>query len=141
MKKLLFPTLLIVLSLILSSSFLIKTQTKAQTGSNLSQSEADLMVRTHNKWRNQVGSPNVKWSDEVARSAQKWADELGRRGCAMEHSAESKYGENVFWSSGSKRTAEYVTNSWAAEIKYYTKDTKMSYSNYGKSGHYNQMVW
>ena len=64
--------------------------------------------------------------------AQKWADDLGRRGCAMEHSSDSQYGENIFWSSGMNPTAADVTNDWAAEIKYYKKGTKLSGSNYSK---------
>ena len=141
MKKLLFPILIGVLSLVLTSSASIKNHTDLATGSNLSQAEADLMVRTHNKWRSEVGVVNVKWSVEVARSAQKWADELGRRGCAMKHSSDRKYGENIFWSSGMNPTAEDVTNDWAAEIKFYKKGTKISYSNYSNFGHYTQMVW
>lgn len=141
MKKLLFPISLVVLSLILSSSTLMKNQINIETGSKLSQSEADLMVKTHNKWRSQVGVANVKWSVEVAKSAQKWADELGRRGCEMKHSSDREYGENIFWSSGTERRADYVTDSWGKEIKYYRKGTKITYSNYSKFGHYTQMVW
>jgi uncharacterized protein YkwD len=46
------------------------------------------MVAAHNKWRSEVGVPDIKWSETLAETAQAWADNLKSKGCVLEHSKE-----------------------------------------------------
>jgi pathogenesis-related protein 1 len=55
------------------------------------------MVAAHNKWRSEVGVSDIKWSETLAQTAQAWADNLKRKGCVLEHSKDSGYGENLYW--------------------------------------------
>ena len=79
------------------------------------------MTERHNHWRKRVGVKPLTWSKELADFAQKWAEELARRGCEMEHRPDggpwdgSKYGENIYWSSGMKNKADQVVDEWASE--------------------------
>ena len=106
------------------------------------------MVAAHNKWRSEVGVPDIKWSDTLAKTAQAWADKLKRKGCTLKHSQSSGYGENLYeaspitWSDGTKEvqsvTPQKVVDSWAKEKRNYNHD-KNSCS--GVCGHYTQVVW
>lgn len=106
------------------------------------------MVEAHNKWRSQVGVPDIKWSDTLARTAQVWADKLKSKGCLLKHSQGSGYGENLYeagpirWSDGTKETqsvtSRMVVDSWGNEKQDYNYENN-SCSNV--CGHYTQVVW
>ena len=103
------------------------------------------MTERHNHWRKRVGVKPLTWSKELADFAQKWAEELARRGCEMEHRPDggkwdgSKYGENIYWSSGMKNTPSNIVDDWASEIEYF--DEKTGKCKGGVCGHYTQLVW
>ena len=65
------------------------------------------MLAAHNKYRSELGIPNLVWSNKLAASSQKWANELQRRGCEIEHS-DSQYGENIAWNSGFNETPAFL---------------------------------
>ncbi len=106
------------------------------------------MVAAHNKWRSEVGVSNIKWSDTLAKTAQAWADKLKSNGCALKHSPDSRYGENLYkagpitWSDGRTEaqsvTAQKVVDSWGNERHNYNYDNN---SCSGICGHYTQLVW
>lgn len=103
------------------------------------------ITAAHNRVREETGAglPPLTWSAEVAAFAQQWADELGRRGCSLEHRPRSgefqqRYGENLFWGSGSGWSAQQVVGSWASEASDYDY---ASNSCSGVCGHYTQIVW
>ncbi len=112
----------------------------AQTGSKYTPEQAKEMLERHNYHRNKVGVPNLKWSVEAAAYAQKWAEKLATKSCNMEHSNNGKYGENLFWGSGSLYKPSYVVDSWASE-KSDWKGGKITMKNYAKAGHYTQIIW
>lgn len=132
----LFPVILLTL-LLSPASALDPTQ----------QSE---MVTAHNKWRVQVGAPDLKWSDDLATGAQTWADHLKTaEGCNLVHST-SNVGENLYWASASTSdngdstaqmvTPTQVTDSWGGEKQDYSYDSN-SCADGKVCGHYTQLVW
>ena len=106
------------------------------------------MVAAHNKWRSEVGVPDIKWSETLAKTAQAWADNLKSKGCVLEHSKDSGYGENLYWagpvtwSDGRTEvqsiTPQKVVDNWGSEKQNYNH-SKNSCS--GVCGHYTQVVW
>ncbi len=110
--------------------------------------DSSSMVAAHNKWRSEVGVPDIKWSDALAKTAQLWADKLKSKGCALKHNQGSSYGENLYkagpimWSDGTKElqsvTPQRVVDSWRKEKQNYNyKDNSCS----GVCGHYTQVIW
>lgn len=126
-------------------SFSVQAQrVPLETGSKVSQSDAQEALDYHNKVRADVGSPKLKWSEGLARYAQLWADHLAA-GCKLEHRPSTgawaqKHGENIFWGGGEDYTALDASESWYSEINDY-KYGKLNNSNWYKTGHYTQMVW
>ena len=106
------------------------------------------MVAAHNKWRSEVGVADIMWSEILAETAQAWADNLKRKGCVLEHSKDSDYGENIYWagpvrwSDGRTEvqsiTPQNVVDNWGSEKENYNHG-KNSCS--GVCGHYTQVVW
>lgn len=115
-----------------------------ETGSTISQKDAQEALDFHNKVRADVRSPQLKWSEDLAWYAQLWADHLAID-CKLEHRPSGgpwaqKHGENIFWGGGENYTALDASESWYSEIKDY-KYGKLNNNNWYKTGHYTQMVW
>ncbi|MDD4964333.1 MAG: CAP domain-containing protein [Gallionella sp.] len=110
---------------------------------NASQTE---MVAAHNRWRAQVGVPDIAYSDMLEASAQEWADNLkNTRQCRMQHSP-GHLGENLYWagpwSNGPKQdvSSTQVVNSWSSEKSDYNyADNRCAEGKV--CGHYTQVVW
>ena len=119
-------------------------QVPENTGSKVSQSEAQQALDFHNKVRNDVGSKPLEWSPELAAYAQEWADHLASNNCAFEHRSgeydTNNYGENIFWGSGPVYNSKSASESWYSEIKDYVHGVLTS-DNWSVAGHYTQMVW
>jgi pathogenesis-related protein 1 len=111
------------------------------------------MVNAHNKWRSEVGVPNVVWSDTVANVAQHWANQLKSEGCTMRHSSRTQrqgYGENLYWASALRwsnglREVQNVSSkkavdSWGSEKADYNYSNNSCNSG-AVCGHYTQVVW
>lgn len=128
--------LLIAIGLISPQNVMVE---KTNTGSNYTQAEALEMVKRHNKYRKEVGVPEINWSNEAAQFAQEWANHLAKN-CMMKHSNNKQYGENVFKGYGKSYTPTYVADVWASE-KADWKGGKITYKNYADAGHYTQMIW
>ncbi len=97
------------------------------------------LLAAHNAARAQVGVPPLAWSEEVADTARGWARELGASGCALEHSRNQPYGENLYWTSAPTDGAD-VTRAWVAEASHY--DARDHTCARGQvCGHYTQVVW
>lgn len=123
----------------------------AYAAANLTVDEKTELVRSHNRWRNQVNVPRLKWSRAVARIAQNYANNLKvTHACNLVHSTAGNLGENLFWASplnysdGSSAvqiiTPTQVVDNWASE--------KTDYNYAGNTcaagkvcGHYTQIVW
>lgn len=108
------------------------------------------MVAAHNKYRAEVGIPDIQWSDSLAQTAQAYAEKQKTKGCKMVHSGAEGLGENIYWASpimysdGRKIpqniTSTNVTDSWGSEKANYNYNTNSC--KRGKvCGHYTQIVW
>ena len=123
----------------------------ASTAHALTPPEQTEMVNAHNRWRQQVGVPDVQWSPPLAATAQKWADNLKHhQGCSPSHSPASGSGENLYWASPIRHSsgavalqpvsAAKVTDAWGSEKQFY--DHASNACAAGKMcGHYTQVVW
>lgn len=134
------------LSLYLSVCLLISFSCCAETGSTLTQKEADAVVEFFNKARKAVNVPPVKWSVDIAKYAQAWADQCAKTG-EVAHRPPSgdwaeKYGENIACGNGPKGSLTVALDGWYAEIKLYQPGEVIpqDMSTFG-AGHYTQMVW
>jgi len=95
------------------------------------------LTAAHNAERAKVGVAPLSWSPALARHAQAWADRLAKRDCALDHRTDDRYGENLYWTSGTA-SASAVVAKWADEATHYVHRTN---SCKGVCGHYTQMVW
>lgn len=103
------------------------------------------LLTEHNVARAAVGVGPLTWSPTVAASAQSWADTLGRtRGCKMQHSQETGYGENLAWAWTSQNSAPLdpadAVRRWVDEQADYDYDTNSCVAG-AVCGHYTQVVW
>ncbi len=108
------------------------------------------MVAAHNKFRKEVGVPDLKWSTSLGEIAQAYADKQKTNKCKMKHSGAKGLGENIYWASaisysnGTSKpqniTSTKVTDAWGSEKANYTYSSNSCAS--GKvCGHYTQVVW
>lgn len=117
-----------------------------ETGSLISRDEAKAALNAHSKARNEVGNKPLEWSAELAKYAQEWADYLAEKNnCRIAHrsslgKADRVIGENIFWGTGKKYSAEEAAKAWYSEKKDYTHQPISRHSD-SKTGHYTQMVW
>jgi len=117
------------------------TAVPSSTGSRVPPDQAQLALDFQNAKRREVGVPPLQWSADLAASAQSWADHLAAdRNCGLEHTANDKYGENLFAGSGRAFTALDASQAWYGEIKDYHYGV-LTAANFSKTGHYTQMVW
>jgi hypothetical protein len=103
-----------------------KTLGDSQQGNSSTQltSEDDNdIVITYNRVRKAVGiTEDLQWTDEIARSGK----------------YTQKYGENLYWISGSTESGAGAVSAWASEKENYKYETN---SCSGMCGHYTQIVW
>jgi len=101
---------------------------------DLTQEEIDFLLKVHRDARSEVGVKPLEWSDELAQYAQNWATKIGEAG-EFRHS-NGPYGENLAEASN----AEEAAKSWLSEKGDYRGEA-ISNDNFGKFGHYTQIVW
>jgi pathogenesis-related protein 1 len=104
------------------------------------QAEEQALLDHHNRVRADVSVAPLTWSDQLAQVAAAWGRKLVAKGCVMEHSKGSGYGENLYMGSADAFTMVDAGKSWESEKKHYT-GAPLNGSNWYKSGHYTQMVW
>lgn len=97
-------------------------------------------ITAHNKWRSDVGTPELKWSVELENFAANWAITNGKKGCKMVHRKNNEYGENLYWSKGTAFSPKDAVDSWGSEIEDFKKNKPFSMAQM-KAGHYTQVVW
>jgi pathogenesis-related protein 1 len=129
-------------ALLLVTSFLLSPKAvPPTTGSNVSLDQAQVSLDFQNAKRRDVGVAPLEWSPELASAAQQWANHLATdRGCALEHTENNKYGENLFGGRGAAFTALEAAQKWYAEIENY-KYGVITDANWDQAGHYTQMIW
>ncbi|XP_050226985.1 pathogenesis-related protein PR-1 [Mercurialis annua] len=96
-------------------------------------------VTGHNAVRSVFGVQPLKWNKKLARYARRWANQRAND-CALQHSPDSPYGENLFWSLKGNWGPKAVVKIWADEYIFY--DPKQNVCINGEMcGHYTQVVW
>jgi pathogenesis-related protein 1 len=115
------------------------------TGSKITQEDAQAALNFHNKIRQDVDVEPLEWSVELSKFAQEWADYLSTNGCKIKHRPHEgqytqKYGENIYWGGGGEYTCAYASQRWYSEIKDYRYGI-LTEDIWHKTGHYTQMVW
>ncbi|WP_417909204.1 CAP domain-containing protein [Candidatus Electronema sp. PJ] len=110
--------------------------------------DSTAMLSAHNRWRAEVGVPDLVWSESLAQAAQIWAEHLSNNGCCAMYHSGGGYGENIYkvsavvWSNGRReiqtRTPLQIVDGWASEAKNY--DYENNTCN-GICGHYTQIIW
>jgi uncharacterized protein YkwD len=98
----------------------------------------DEIVKAHNRYRAEVGVPDIQWSDSLAAGAQEWADKLAADGGGLVHSS-TGLGENLFGGSGKAYTGVNAVESWGSEKANYNGEPVGQEK--AVVGHYTQMVW
>jgi pathogenesis-related protein 1 len=101
-------------------------------------SEADILLAEHNRVRARHCAPPLGWSPSLARVAQRWAEHLRDKGCVLEHSQGTGYGENLAAGTSSIMSPSKVVDMWASEVGVY------DFSRPGfsmQAGHFTQVVW
>jgi len=134
---------LVTLLLISTQAF---SQTINETGSKIDATDAEAILKHHNKVRAEVGVAALSWSKEISAYAQEWAEYLGNANhCKLMHRSQAgkniePYGENVFSGTSGYYTPLHASLSWYAEKKDY-RYQKVTQANWHPTGHYTQMIW
>ncbi len=95
------------------------------------------MLEAHNAVRARVGVPPLVWSPQLAAVAQNWANDLIATH-RFAHSANGRYGENLYAISDGAVSPAQVVDAWAGEARGYNIRTN---GCAGVCGHYTQIVW
>jgi uncharacterized protein YkwD len=145
MKSITLVSQVAALRLVVELLFLgvpVRADTAEADAGTVSAAQIQELLNAHNRWRAEVGVPNLQWSDAVTEGAQAWANKLATIG-VLKHAA-SEFGENLSKSPGNQTPTEAVDN-WGRE-----KD-KCNYNGEAigdqagdqtcEVGHYTQVVW
>jgi len=113
------------------------------TGACADSLDQALIIAAHNKYRSEVGAPNLRWSAELAASAQRWANQLAvlRQ---LKHSGTPGLGENLAFGTEGRMSLAQLIDLWANEKQHFEDGAFPDVSANGdwrSVGHYTQMVW
>ena len=124
------------------------TAVAGNTGSRLTQQQAQQMVNYHNQKRAQVGNGNVSWSTQIAQYAQQRADQIARtKQLAHLPQGQNPYGENLASGGSTGGGVVYTVinacDGWYSEKAKMPRNARtMTFDLFNKGvGHYTQMVW
>jgi pathogenesis-related protein 1 len=104
--------------------------------------EEQAVLSYHNEVRASVKAPPLTWSKVLSQHATAWGETLAAKGCTLQHSKDSNYGENVFIGSASLNHEAVIeaAKSWESEKINYSGEA-LSKANRSQAGDYTQMVW
>jgi uncharacterized protein YkwD len=124
------------------------TAVAGNTGSRLTQQQAQQMVNYHNQKRAEVGNGNVSWSTQIAQYAQQRADQIARtKQLAHLPQGQNPYGENLASGGSTGGGVVYTVinacDGWYSEKAKMPRNARtMTFDLFNKGvGHYTQMVW
>ena len=124
------------------------TDVAGNTGSRLTQQQAQQMVNYHNQKRAEVGNGNVSWSTQIAQYAQQRADQIARtKQLAHLPQGQNPYGENLASGGSTGGGVVYTVinacDGWYSEKAKMPRNARtMTFDLFNKGvGHYTQMVW
>lgn len=140
--------MLLALSVLLSAGCANQQRTPVSanpptlSGNGLDGDEEQAILSYHNEVRASVNVAPLSWSPELSKQAATWAATLASRGCKLQHSQDSKYGENLFMTSSNRDHDAVIdaAKSWESEKENYTGQ-RLTKANVSAVGHYTQMVW
>jgi uncharacterized protein YkwD len=108
---------------------------------DLSNSDRETLLTTHNKYRQAVSVAPLKWSPHLAANAQQWANHLatlgGRR---LQHATLNNEGENLWAGTSGRFSYSRMVDAWGSEKRLYQGEI-LTESNYTRFSHYTQIVW
>lgn len=104
--------------------------------------EEQAILSYHNAVRASVNVPPLVWSQALSQHATAWGATLAAKGCALDHSEDSNYGENLFMGASSLNHEAVVeaAKSWESEKINYSGEP-LKRANLSQAGYYTQMVW
>ena len=124
------------------------TAVAGNTGSRLTQQQAQQIVNYHNQKRAEVGNGNVSWSTQIAQYAQQRADQIARtKQLAHLPQGQNPYGENLASGGSTGGGVVYTVinacDGWYSEKAKMPRNARtMTFDLFNKGvGHYTQMVW
>jgi pathogenesis-related protein 1 len=124
------------------------TAVAGNTGSRLTQQQAQQMVNYHNQKRAEVGNGNVSWSTQIAQYAQQRADQIARtKQLAHLPQGQNPFGENLASGGSTGGGVVYTVinacDGWYSEKAKMPRNARtMTFDLFNKGvGHYTQMVW
>lgn len=102
------------------------------------------LLETHNRYRLEVGVPQLAWSESLAAASQTWADRLATSN-TFEHSQSSGYGENLWRGTAGAFSLTEMVEAWGDEQEYFIPNRSFpdlsTTGNWADVGHYTQIVW
>lgn len=102
------------------------------------------ILAAHNKYRKEVGVPDLTWSPTLAAHAQAWANQLASTG-RFDHSTDPHgEGENLAKGTVGADSAAKLVDLWGSEKQYFQPGIFPDVSttgNWADVGHYTQVVW
>jgi uncharacterized protein YkwD len=113
----------------------------------LTRSQQQEVLEAHNRYRQEVGVPNLVWSADLAKSAQKWADHLASLGGeTLMHDDRRKHGqgENLAMGTAGAYSMSELVAGWGEEKQHFKAGKFPNVSktrNWQDVGHYTQVVW
>jgi uncharacterized protein YkwD len=116
------------------------TSTGATATSTISAADRDEILRLHNEYRAEVGTPALTWDGSLADSAQGWADVTAPLGHLCHDPGANNQGENL----ADNQSAVAGVQSWYGEKSKYVANpgpVNSRTNNWWAWGHYSQMVW
>lgn len=121
-----------------------KLKLKQKSTSTLSAQDQEVLD-AHNRYRAEVGVPDLNWSDALERNAQSWADYLGDSGGILQHdNSLTDQGENLWRGTTGFYSPTDVVDSWGSERAFFQNGIFPNVSttgNWADVGHYTQIVW
>ena len=116
---------------------------KAFDDNGLDGDEEQAMLSFHNQARASVGVQPLTWSKQLALQAANWSTKLAAQNCAMQHSKNPNYGENIFIGEASQSHAAVneAAKAWESEKINYQAGKALNKASRSQAGGYTQMVW
>jgi hypothetical protein len=121
----------------------LKLVARATTSDTGLDTESQQLLNAHNRYRREVGIPDLSWSEELATSAQRWANQLASTG-SFQHS-NTPFGENLARGTAGFYSGTDLVDLWGNEQQFFRPGRRFpdvsTTGDWTDVGHYTQMVW
>ncbi|GLI70345.1 hypothetical protein VaNZ11_015306 [Volvox africanus] len=108
--------------------------------------DAQTVLDVHNFYRAQHQAPPLEWDEDLSAASTAYAQQLASQGCALTHTYNITYGENLFSLFHYPKPSTSCTESviaWYSEVDSYNFNAERPLAdNWAKGiGHFTQVVW